>query len=45
MVMLTSPSASSCTGWAPASHQTTSSLMVSSLSKARWTPSSVPRTS
>ena len=40
--MTISPSASSCGGSAAADHQITSSLMVSSLAKARSWPSSVP---
>ena len=42
--MPTSRSASICAGWAPASHQTTWSRMVSSLRKARSRPSRVPST-
>ena len=41
VLMTTSPSASSCGGCAPASHQTTSSLIVASLAKARSRPSGV----
>ena len=41
VLMTTSLSARSCGGWAPASHQTTSSLIVSSLAKARSKPSGV----
>ena len=45
VVIATSPSDKSCGGWAPASHQTMSPLIVSSLANARSTPSGVDSTS